>query len=146
MQHNRQSLEKVQFYDPDVGYENLWATRMNDRRYRIESIPFFIYGISVGDVITATPDKEGRLQFRRVVKRSGHRTLRARSDSFVRSAVYRKKVIGALKKLGSEIEVLGPRLLAIDVSPAVDLEAVTDFLTNDSNVSWEYGHPENLND
>jgi len=145
MPGNTRKLIKIQFYDPDVGYENLWAARITGSRYRIESIPFFIYGISFGDVVTATPDNEGRLQFSEVVQPSGHKTLRARSDDFITNATLRKKIISHLKKLGSDVEVLRSRLLAIDVPSDGNLEAVTDFLTNGAKVGWEYGNPEDFN-
>jgi hypothetical protein len=141
----KQKFVKVQFYDQDVGYENLWADEVGKKKYRIESIPFFIYGVSRNDVVTASPDDEGRLQFEKVVERSGNRTLRARSEKFIRNAALRKRVIAALKKLGSDVEELRSRLLAIDVPPDVNLQTIIDYLTNEAKVSWEYGNPETLN-
>lgn len=67
------SAAKIQFYNPNVGYENLWATRIKENHYRIESIPFFIYGISLGDIVKASLNDEGELQFAKVVKPSKHR-------------------------------------------------------------------------
>lgn len=136
---------RIQFFDPDVGYENLWAAEVGKKKYRIESIPFFIYGISRNDIVTATPDQDGRLKFGKVVQSSGNRTLRARCEKFIRNATLRKKVTAALKKLGSDVEELRSRLLAIDVPPNVSLRTITEYLTNDAKVSWEYGKPENLN-
>jgi Domain of unknown function (DUF4265) len=143
MPENARKLVKIQFYDPDVGYENLWAARLKEKHFRIESIPFFVYGVSLGDIVTAMPDNEGRLQFGKVVQPSGHKTLRARG--LMKNAERRKKVIAHLRKLGSDVEVLRSRLLAIDVPSDVSLEAITDFLTNEAKVSWEYGNPENIN-
>src|SRR5437763_14595849 len=96
--NSKKELVKVQFYDRDIGYENLWADELGKRRYRIESIPFFIYGVSRHDVVTASPDEEGRLQFGKVVERTGNRTLRARSEDFITNATLKKKVVTALKK------------------------------------------------
>src|SRR5437868_15163167 len=74
---------KIQFYDQDVGYENLLGIPLGDDLYRLESIPFFIYDISLHDIVTAKPDQAGRLQFLKVVRSSGNTTLRARkSPSF----------------------------------------------------------------
>jgi hypothetical protein len=53
-------LCKIRFYDADVGYENLWAEKsahQNDA-YVIKSIPYFIYEISVDDVVKAITDEE----------------------------------------------------------------------------------------
>jgi hypothetical protein len=141
----KKQLVKIQFHDPDVGYENLWADPAGKNRYRIESIPFFVYGLSSGDVVTALPDAEGRLQFAKIVERSGNRTLRARSDKFVKNSTYKNKVSAELKKLSCGVEELRSRLLAISVPKNVNLQAVTDYLTDDAKVSWEYGNPQNLN-
>jgi hypothetical protein len=139
-----QGLVKVQFYDADVGYENLWAAKLNADQYRLESIPFFIYGIARGDLVTAQPDKDGRLQFIRVVAQSGNRTLRARSDDLINDADRCNLIVEGLKGLGCDVEVHRSRLIAINLPPTVSLEAVANYLiTND--LSWEYGHPQNLN-
>jgi hypothetical protein len=141
MAKKKEEFVKVQFHDPAVGYENLWATDMMGNHYRIESIPFFIYGISLGDVVAVSPDNEGRLQFSKLVESSGNRTLRARSDDFIKNAARRKKVTAGLKKLGAGVEELRSRLLAINVPLNIDLKAVTDYLTDDAKVSWEYANP-----
>jgi hypothetical protein len=142
---SKKKLVKIQFYDPDIGHENLWAEPVSKNRYRIESIPFFVYSISSGDIVTASPDTKGRLQFGRVVERSGNTTLRARSDKFIKNSAYRKKVTAGLNELSCGVEELRSRLLAINVPTNVNLQAVTDYLTDDAKVSWEYGHPQNLN-
>ena len=136
---------QIQFYDPDIGYENLWANRLGKNKYRIESIPFFIYGVSRHDIVAASPDDEGRLQFGKVLERSGNRTLRARSGDFIADAQFRKKVTKTLKELGSDVEELRSRLLAVNVPADVNLQTVTNYLTNDAKVSWEYGSPESMN-
>jgi hypothetical protein len=141
----KKQLVKVQFYNPDVGYENLWASPLTKKRYRLESIPFFVYGVSLHDIVTASPDDHGVLQFGRVLKSSGNRTLRARSDDFAKSPRLRKKVAADLKRLGSNVEELRSRLLGISVPPTVDLQTVKNYLTNDARVSWEYANPEELN-
>lgn len=141
----KEQFVKIQFYNPDVGYENLWATPLTRKRYRLESIPFFVYGVSMHDIVTASPDDDGVLQFGRVLKSSGNRTLRARSDDLAKSARLRKKIVADLTRLGSNVEELRSRLLGINVPPTVDLETVKDYLTNDARVSWEYGNPEDLN-
>ena len=138
-------LVKVQFYDPDIGYENLWGNGLGKNTFRIESIPFFIYGVSRDDIVSASPDGEGRLQFGKVLQRSGNRTLRARSPNFLSNPGFRRKVTTELKKRGCDVEELRSRLLAVHVPANVDIEAVTDYFTDKAKVQWEYGDPENLN-
>jgi len=141
----RKEFVKVQFYDPVVGYENLWADELGDNRYRIESAPFFIYGISRNDIVSASPDEEGRLQFAQVVSSSGNRTVRARSDKLVNNTAFKKRVIGELTRIGCNVEELRSRLLSIDVPPEVGMQTVTDYLTDVARIDWEFGNPENLN-
>ena len=141
----KEQFVKIQFYNPDVGAENLWATPLTRKRYRLESIPFFVYGVSMHDIVTASPDDDGVLQFGKVLKSSGNRTLRARSDDLKKSPRFRKKTVADLTRLGSDVEELRSRLLGINVPPTVDLQTVKDYLTNDARVSWEYGNPEGLN-
>ena len=136
---------KVQFYNPDLGYENLWASPLTNKRYRIESIPFFVYGVSIHDIITASADEQGVLHFGKLLTSSGNRTLRARSDDFAKKPSRRRKVIADLQSLGSGVVQLRSRLLGINVPPTVDLQTVKEYLTNNAKVSWEYGNPEDLN-
>lgn len=130
---------KIQFYEQDVGYENLLATRLKDGLFRIESIPFFVYDVSLHDVINAKPDQEGRLQFLRVVSSSGNRTLRARkSPEF--STSESSSLVEQLKACGCQAEILNARLIAIDVPEHSDLRAVTNLLS-EHGLAWEYAKP-----
>lgn len=135
-----EELTKIQFYDPDVGYENLWAANMGNGFYRIESVPFFVYGISVGDVVSATPDSDGRLTFEAVKHSSNNRTLRARAEGFVVTDQKCKDLTKELNSLGCTTETLKPRVIAISVPPEVNLQAVTKVLTS-GGIPWEYANP-----
>src|SRR5512138_3715480 len=62
----------------------LWAEPLGSGRFRVESCPFFAYGVSRDDVVVAEPppgDEAPRLED--VVEKSGHRTLRAALDPAV---------------------------------------------------------------
>jgi hypothetical protein len=131
---------KVQFYDADVGYENLWAVALGNDLFRIESVPFFIYEISRNDVVLARPASDGRLQFLEVVRPSTNRTLRTRLRSYMAEDPDGRSLIGSLKQLGCEVEVLRSRLLAINVPRTADLGAVTQMLS-DRSLQWEYANP-----
>jgi uncharacterized protein DUF4265 len=137
-------LVMVQFYDPAVGYENLWALPVGDGAYRLENPPFFIYDIALNDVVAATPNEDGILQFLTVVRRSGNKTLRARSESLLSNATFRLKVEQDLREMGCDVEQHRDRLLAISVLPTSDLEKVTTYLTG-IGLSWEYGYPASAN-
>ena len=48
---------------------------MGGVEYEIESIPFFVYSIARSDIVQAIV-ADDQLRFERVIRRSGHRTLR----------------------------------------------------------------------
>jgi len=60
---------------PLTSGETLWATAVGRGAYRIDNIPFFAIGVSLGDVIEAKAI-DGLLTFVKVRKRGGHATLR----------------------------------------------------------------------
>jgi Domain of unknown function (DUF4265) len=133
-------LVKVQFYEPDIGYENLWASPLGSDLYSIQSLPYFVYGISLHDVVRARPDPEGRLQFLEVAKASSNRALRARPNTFALTDKEGRALISSLRELGCATDSLPPRLIAVSVPMTVDLTVVTDFLTS-NGVPWEYANP-----
>src|SRR6266700_2140016 len=53
---------------PPVTRENILAVDLGGGRYRIDNIPFYVRGISDGDVIAAEPEDDGRLSFSELVK------------------------------------------------------------------------------
>src|SRR5947209_10378485 len=50
--------------------ENLWAEPLGGNRFRIDNVPFHVYGISSEDVVVAN-ELEGRLRFQEVATRGG---------------------------------------------------------------------------
>jgi hypothetical protein len=134
-------LVKIQFYDPVVGCENLWPEPLPNGFYRIESIPFFIYGISLDDIVSARPDADGWLQFLKVQTHSPNRTLRARSEVFDGGQDKTgAELLAGLDKLGCKTEVHKQRLVAINVPFEADLKSVMNFLTS-SGIQWEHANP-----
>ncbi len=105
--------------------ETLWAIPTGVAgHFRIDNIPFFVVGVSVGDVVLAEPG-ERTLEFVTVVEKSGHRSvcLSYRSDQ-IRSAVRTR-----LTELGCRVERGDmPKVLAVDVPPRVSLVDVTAYL------------------
>jgi Domain of unknown function (DUF4265) len=131
---------KIQFYDPDVGYENLWACPLDGDLYRIESGPYFIYGVSLHDVVRARPDQEGWLQFLEVTRASANRTLRIRPETFALADEQGKDTLKRLQAFGCKTEVLEPRLIAVNVPSDADLSEITDYLAA-YGIPWEYANP-----
>src|SRR5512133_2944654 len=62
----------------------LWAEPLGSARYRIESCPFFAYGISRDDVVWASDGAgEEAPRLEDVIEKSGRRTLRIALDPSV---------------------------------------------------------------
>src|SRR5881394_2696396 len=61
-------------YPPDR-WERLWTYEVEPGLYSVDNIPFFATGISTGDVISAE-EKEGELQFNRIVRPSKNSVFR----------------------------------------------------------------------
>ena len=122
--HARIAFELEQDEDgyPPVSVETLWATPTPEGFWRIDNIPFFVYGIAPFDIIEAHGDP---LTFERVVQRGGHATLRVMLSKSADAARLR----AALNELGCASEASHLSILiAVDVPPAVQVEDVRAFL------------------
>ncbi len=125
----------------------LWAEPLGSGRYRIESCPFFAYGISRDDVVRATepvgPGDAPHLED--VIEKGGHRTLRIALDPQV--DVTDAAVQGLLERLlelGCTHETLRPKLVALDVPREVDVMIVAELLqalADDRTILWEWADP-----
>lgn len=134
-------LQKISFYDPDVGYENLLAEEDEAGLYVIKSIPYFIYGISVGDTVRASNNTDQVLSFLERVSHSGHTTIRVRPESFTLSDKEGETLLQSLKSFGAVVETLPPRLVAVDIPDNVQVQPITEFLTSRS-IPWEWADRE----
>ena len=79
-------------------YEQLWSRQMEHNQHEVCCIPFFTYGISLGDIVWV--DKrpaDGVYLLRSVVRRSGRCLLRIWSHSSVRSSL-EEQVVKAVNK------------------------------------------------
>ena len=141
---NQEPMVKIQFYDKIIGYENLWAAAIGGRLFKIESIPFFIYDIAVGDLVEADPNDQGELTFTKKSSESGNTTIRARSDTLVDDPHLRNITIGEIEGMGCKVEIHRNRLLAICVPADVPMTHVRNAL-NRMHLDWEFGSPSNLN-
>src|SRR5262245_35410021 len=73
----RAGMVKVELRDHANNVETLWATPLGRHRFRLENSPFFAYCVSWLDVIEARPLTKGDIPtFVRVVRKSGHQTIR----------------------------------------------------------------------
>ena len=111
-------------YDGDTAgqyeLESMWALPHSDG-YQLDNIPFYAREVANGDVVTAQRGSDGELWYDKLVKPSGHSTIRlwfARPEDV-------QQTRDELRALGcpSELSEL-PRLVAVDVPPNVPYSSV----------------------
>lgn len=121
--------------------ETLWAYDLGEHRYRLDNCPFYTYGVSLGDIVFAPFDPKERFPtFRKVLRKSGNGTLRIILAEPQAPGNGSEAILEGLKELGCEYELAGARYFAVNVPPATELSAVTDFLQA-NEVDWEYADP-----
>lgn len=152
-QHQETSLVKVYFeLDPadqrESASESVWARPLGNDRFRLENSPFLVYGYSFGDVVLGEVAGDGRMVVRGVSFRGGHSTYRL---MLIEGLTIDAADFGAawrdLETLGCTFEHASGRLLAVDVPPSTDADAVYSVLERgESDGIWEFeeghcGHP-----
>jgi hypothetical protein len=121
-------------YPRSKSWEQLiaWPVVENDRYFSIESIPFFVRGISRGDIVKAKVSENSDVQdgeffeFDSIVERKGHNTYRI---------LLRKKHPNDPEATEEELLTRGLALeredddfFAVDVPPSVNQEEIDHFL------------------
>ncbi|HZO20655.1 MAG TPA: DUF4265 domain-containing protein [Gemmatimonadaceae bacterium] len=134
---------KVLLTGPDGEVETLWAIARGNDRYELDNLPWFAYGVSAGDVVEASPDELGMPVFRRIVHKSGNRTVRVmleRAEGTDQMTAESQRTLDQLRAAGCDYEGMHRKLFAINVPPAVALNTVADILIA-SGFQWEYADP-----
>lgn len=130
--------------DPDgtgIDVESPWAAPLGHDLYRLENIPFFYDGISLGDIFEARPAPgDPRPRLTRITKKSGNRTVRILVDVPRNDSVETMAVIKSLQELGCGIEGDGHKFFVLNVPPGVELDLVCQFLEV-RGVDWEVSDP-----
>src|SRR5262245_41975625 len=102
----------------------MWARPTGANLYEIVNVPFYAYDLNYLDVVEAveeSPDKKP--QVRRVVRRSGHRTIRLMFDEQV-PVQDRVPLLESLKKFRADFEGATEALFALNIEPSGDYQAV----------------------
>lgn len=126
---------------PEVGrFEQLWCRRLEESSFEICCIPFFLYDVSLGDVVETQATSQGRFMYRRVTKRSGRFVFRAHllGDAPDAGVAVERSVNDA----GGLTEWATPTLLAIDADTAELATRLADYLQgeeNDGRLVYETG-------
>ena len=146
--HSEDPDAKVLFRVPREGedddsedVETLWAYSLGDDRYKLDNVPLFAYGVSWHDVVYAPYDPdEQRAAFRSVVSKSGNRTVRIIFDIPAELGNGSRQLVDELVALGCSYEGFDSTMIAVNIPPEADFDAVVDLLV-DSDEDWEYADP-----
>ena len=121
--------------------EWIWAQDLGTASYRIDNIPFYIFGVSCDDVILCKKI-DGELHFDRVILRGGHSTYRIFAKDG-RDAPAFKEFWDRMANLGCECEGMTPHFVSVDVPPSADIHAVYAEMTRGQGtgvIDFEEGH------
>ena len=134
-------LFRVPQDDGSSRVETLWATALGNDEYKLENSPFYAYSVSWKDIVFAPVDPaEGRPTFVRIVKKSGHRTIRIKFDPPVQYGNESDRVLQGLVSLGCSYEGANRGYMSIDIPKSVQLEQVRQYLI-DRGAQWEHVDP-----
>lgn len=116
-----------------VKTETLWAVPTDSGNYRIANSPFYIFGISAEDVVSAK-NAGGTLVFESVVSKGGHSTHRIFliDGKTIRDSLF-EKFWAPIRTLGATFENANDRFVAVDIPPEKDTTAIYGFLENGEN-------------
>ena len=122
------NLEKEEEDYPPVDYERLWARPLGEGLFEIDNIPFFVRGISAGDVV-ATQQGEGEVVFSELVRESGSSTLRV----IVFDETHVEDVRRRLQAFGCSTELNVSKMLGVDVPAHINLQRVRAWLMEEQS-------------
>ncbi len=127
-------LEQDDGYPP-VSWESVWATKVNENKYKIDNIPFYIQGLSLNDIIEVN-EVDGELNFEEIIEASLNSVIRI----IIINEGKKDELRSNLKSMGceSELDNFGV-LIAVDVPPDVSFNKVADYLQKGEDSGfWEY--------
>lgn len=134
-------MSKVLFQIEEDKAESLWAISLGQNLYRLENSPWWAHGVSWKDIIEAVPDEaDGLPVFRRVVEKSGNRTLRLLLDPPAAQFPNSRGILDKVVELGCSYEGSNRKFSAINIPATIELRRICDFLTESDN-QWEHADP-----
>lgn len=138
---NAKVLFRVVNDDGSADIETLWATHLGVDDYKLDNSPFYAYGVSWEDVVSAPFNvDEGFPTFARVVSKSGNRTVRVIFKAAIETGNDSDRVLQGLVTLGCSYEGANRKYFSVNVPPDVDLDVVRTYLI-EQNVTWEHADP-----
>lgn len=104
--------------------ESVWACDLGGDIYEIRNVPFYAYDLNFRDVVEAVAESPDlKPEVRRVVRRSGNRTMRIFFNEDT-TPERRRELLETLKPLLVSYEGATERLFALDIEPGADLAVI----------------------
>ena len=110
----------------DLELEQLWGRRVDNDRFELCCIPFFLYDVALGDVVETAED----LFVSGVWRASGRYVFRV---FFGEPSSPRSETVEELKDLGGLVEWFSPALLAVDARDQTHAQEIADYLWEQEN-------------
>lgn len=129
--------------DEDGGFdiETPWAVPLGGDLYELANIPFSAYRVSESDIVQATKDTDdGFPVFRKIVKKSGNKTVRIIFEPPVEDGNISDQILNQLVKIGCSYEGATKTYIGITIPPQIDLFEIRDFLEQ-HKLQWEHADP-----
>ncbi len=128
-------LQQDEYGYPPDGWEVLWADEIEPGLYLVDNIPFYVKGISSGDVVSAEESGE-RLKFKELVRPSKNSVIRLMVSDVGGVQAARD----SFRELGCESELSNlPKLVAIEVPGNVSFGPVGALIDQGAQSGrWEY--------
>lgn len=119
--------------DSSIEWEQLWARQLGDNKFRLCCIPFFTYGLALGDQVI-TEEKWGKdYVIRSRIRKSGHLAYRVWFGDVDNAIASRNIIEKHVSALGWLFEWSSKNLLAIDVPSESDENGIRSFLSEHSH-------------
>jgi len=114
--------------EQEIKTETVWAEPLGLGEFRIANSPFYVFGISSEDVVTAE-EVEGRLVFQGVLAKGGHSTYRVfLCDGRTIQSTEFKKYWAPISALGATFENANDHFISIDIPKGKDVQKIYDSL------------------
>ncbi len=118
-------LKPDEYGYPPSEYEGLWVVRKPNGNFLIDSVPFFVEGVSLGDEVSARKTEVGELWFQKLLVPSKHSTFRVIASNREAMTV----ALTQLTALGCKAEINEPLfLVAFSVAPNSAIAPILTFL------------------
>ena len=123
-------------------FEQMWTRTEDKRHHELCCVPFFTYGLSLGDVLTMTSEAGAY----RVESKSGHRTIRVVVKDETYAHEQHEGLHSALTQIGVLAEFRGHAngYCAIDLANQAQADAVIAMLSplvETGTLTWEWADP-----